>query len=303
MKDLIIIGGGPAGLACAIYATRYKLKTTVFAKELGGVIVNSLDVGNWPGDKLISGMDLMLKFRDHAESLGAEIIEEEVIDVEKHHNHFKVRTKKEEYSAHAIVLALGSTWRHLNVPGEQKFKGRGVHYCATCDGYFYEGKITAVIGGGDSAALAAQEVAEHAAKVYLIHRRGEFRAEPLRIERLKKNPKVEFILNAEVKEILGDKTVTSVLLKDGREIKLDGIFVEVGSEPSNMLAKKLGCELLTDGLVKVHHDQTTTVQGVWCAGDLSNASNRFRQALTAAAEGSIAAENIYHYVTLMKEKP
>jgi thioredoxin reductase (NADPH) len=300
MEDVIIIGGGPAGLTAAIYAARYNLKTLVFAKALGGVIVNSNDVGNWPGIQRISGLDLMNNLRDHAESLGVTIIEDEVTDVKKVKDHFVATSGEKEYESLAVLLALGSHWRELNVPGEKTFFGRGVHYCATCDAAFYKNKIAAVVGGGDSAALGTQEVAEHAAKVYLIHRRNEFRAEPYRVDMLKKNPKVEFVLSAQVKEIRGEKKVTSVLLDTGREIKLDGVFVEVGSDPVNALAKLLGCDLDENGLVKVKVNQQTSVPGVWCAGDLSDASNRFRQALTAASEGSIAAENMYHYVTQKK---
>ncbi len=293
--DVVIIGAGAAGLAAAIYAARYKLKTEVISKEIGGVIVDAHVVENYPGFKKISGLELMDKFQEHAKEFGVKIIQDEIIDIKRDKN-FIVKTKKEKCEAMTLILAMGSERRRLVVPGEKEFKGKGVSYCYTCDAPFSKDKTVAVIGGSDSAARAAQLCAEYAKRVYIIYRKDKMRAEPITVEQLEKNPKIKFMYNTNVTEIKGDNMIKSVKLDTGKELNLDMIFVEIGQVPNTELAKKLGVELDEQGYIMVDASQKTNIPCVYAAGDITNASNKFRQLTTAISEGSIAAESIYKLI-------
>jgi thioredoxin reductase (NADPH) len=295
MYDLIIIGAGSAGLASAIYAARYKLKTLVICKDIGGVILEAYKVENYPGFKAISGIDLMNKFKKQAEELGVKIIEDEVIDIKKNNN-FKINTKQKSFESKTIIIAMGSKRRKLDVPGSDEFSGKGVSYCATCDGPLFKNKIVGVVGGSDSAANAAQLLADYAKKVYIIYRKEKLRAEPLLVEQINKNKKIEIINNTNITEIKGDKMISSVIFDSGKEFKLDGLFIEIGILPNNEIAKKLGVKLDKEGHIIVDKAQKTNINGVYAAGDITNASNKFEQLTTATAEGSIAANSVYEFV-------
>jgi len=293
MYDVIIIGGGAAGLTAAIYSARYKLKTLVIAKEMGGVIVNTHKIENWPGEKKISGLDIMNKFEEQAKELGVEIKEEEVKKIQKG---FKVFTDKAEYEGKTVILAMGTKRRKLNIRGEDKFSGKGVSYCATCDAAFFKDKIVAVVGGSDAAARAAQICTDYASKVYIIYRKAKMRAEPALVDELEKNEKVEFIYNANVTEVIGDKTLEKVKLDIGKEVELQALFIEVGGVPAIAIANDLGVKLNDKNYIEVDNEMKTNVDGVYAAGDITTGSSGFQQLVTAASEGAIAAFSAYKYI-------
>ena len=297
MYDLIVIGGGPAGLSAAIYAARFKLKTLVIAKEIGGAIVNTHLIENWPGFKSISGLELMEKIREHAENLNVEIKQDEVVDIAKQGEKFLVKARGAEYESKTVLLATGNVHRKLGVPGEKEFHGKGVSYCATCDAAFFKEKIVAVVGGSDSAAKEALLLSEYATKVYIIYRRDKIRAEPINVDRVDENPKIQIISNTNVVEIKGDSFVNGVVLdrpyKGSKEFKLDGLFIEIGYNPKTELAKELGVELNKKDEIITKIDSSTNVKGVFAAGDVIDRD--FKQAITGAAEGVIAAFGVYRY--------
>jgi len=293
--DTIILGAGAAGLAAAIYAARYKLKTLVISKEIGGVVIDAHAVENYPGFKKISGFELMEKFHKQAKDFGVKIMQNEITDIKKN-KIFRVITNKESYKSKTLILAMGSERRKLDVPGEKEFRKKGVSYCYTCDAPLSKDKTVAVVGGSDSAARAAQLASEYAKKVYIIYRRDKLRAEPYLVEQLEKDSKIEFIYNTNVIAVKGDKMLSSVILDSKKELKLDILFVEIGQVPNTTLARKLGVKIDKQGYIIVDKEQKTNVAHVYAAGDITNASNKFRQLTTAISEGSIAAENIYKLI-------
>jgi len=300
--DIIIIGGGPAGLSCAIYTTRYKLKTLVLSKVFGGEILDSYSVENYPGFQKITGPDLMDKWQNQAKSFGAELKEEEVLDISKKNKMFEVKTGKAIYQAKTIVVAIGSNRRKLGVKGEEEFSGRGVTYCSTCDAPFFKDKTVAVVGGGDSAALSVLLLTEYAKKVYMVYRgsKDKIRAEPFRMEKIYAHPKCEVILNSSITEIYGEGVVKGVKLNKKSDLKLDGVFIEIGFDPNTQILEKLGAKVDLSGFVIVNKDQSTGVDGVFAAGDSTTATNKFKQAICAAAEGAIAAESVYTFLEKQK---
>jgi thioredoxin reductase (NADPH) len=288
--DVVIVGGGPAGLAAAIYSARYMLKTLVISKEHGGAIMEAHLVENYPGFRTISGMKLMDEFTKQAKDLGVKIQNEESTDIKKENGIFVINNN---IKGKKIILALGTKRRKLNIPGEDDFAKKGVSYCATCDAPLYRGKSVAVVGGSNSAARAAQFLAEYAEKVYVIYRQDKLRSEPLLTKKIEGNPKIEIITNANITEIKGDKLVNSVQLDNGEVLMIDGVFIEIGSVPSVVLAKKLGISLDNEECIKVDEGMKTDVEGVYAAGDITTGSNKWRQVITACAEGGIAASSAY----------
>jgi thioredoxin reductase (NADPH) len=293
MYDLIILGGGPAGLNAALYAARSNLKVILISKIVGGAIAEAHKVENWLGTKSISGMELVNNFIEHVKSYNVEIKEEDIKGIRKKNDFFEVNGA---YQAKKIIIALGTERRKLDVDGEDKFLGKGVSYCATCDGAFFKNKIVGVVGGANSAADAALSLADIAKKVYVIYRGENLRAEPKRVEMINKNKKIEVICCVNVKEIKGDKMMKSVLLDNGKEIAMDGLFVEIGSVPATTMAKEIGVELSADGCIKVDERNSTNIKGVYAAGDITCSSNRFKQVITAASEGAIAAKSVYEEI-------
>ncbi len=295
--DLIIIGAGPAGLAASIYASRYKVKHLVIAKEPGGQANEAHKVENWPGTVSISGLELGQKMREHSEKLGGKIIMDAVSSIKKESDIWNITTHTENYKAKYIILALGMEYRKLQIPGENEFKGKGVSYCPTCDAPFFKDKTVAVAGGGNSAASAALLLAEYASKVYLIYRGDKLRCDPSYCEKYEKNPKITVIYSSNIKEIRGEKMVESIILDkefEGKEsLAVDGVFIEIGSEPGVELTKQLGVSSDEQGFVIVSADQSTNVPGVYAAGDATTGSNKTRQIITAAAEGAVAAGSVY----------
>ncbi|MFH0929801.1 MAG: FAD-dependent oxidoreductase [Candidatus Moraniibacteriota bacterium] len=295
--DLIIIGAGPAGLAASIYASRYKVDHLVIGKEPGGQAVEAHNIENWPGTASISGFELTQKMRDHAEKLGGKIIMDSVSNIAKDEEIFSITAHTGQYKAKNIILALGMEYRKLSIPGEEEFKGKGVSYCPTCDAAFFGGKIVAVAGGGNSAASAAQLLSEYASKVYIVYRGEKLKVDPAYLENFAKNEKIEIVYNTNITEIRGENAVGKIILdkkyNEKDELEVQGVFVEIGSEPGVELVKQLDIEADEQGFIRVSADQSTNVVGVWAAGDATTGSNKMRQILTASAEGAIAAANVY----------
>lgn len=290
MYDVIIIGGGPAGITASIYSQRYKLKTLIITKNKGGMILDSHIIENYPGFKQISGIELSNKFKEHLKYLEVEIRDQDIINIEKN-NHFTLTDKNNnKHQAKNIILALGTEKRKLNVPGEDKFLGKGVSYCYTCDSPFFKDKTVAVIGGSDSAAKASLLLADYAKKVYIIYRKENLRCEPHYLDKIKEK-NIEILNNTEVLEIRGDEFVKAVQLSNGEELKLDGLFIEIGTIPLTNLAKKLNIELDENNYIKVNQNQETNIQGIYAAGDITN--QKLKQIITAAAQGAIAANSIF----------
>lgn len=294
--DVAIIGAGPAGMTAAIYSSRYNLKTIIFDSQSGGTANWAHEVENYPGFEKIEGIELMTKFRKQAELHGAEFIDETIKDIIKEKDYFTVKTEKKVFNTKTVIIAAGTQKRKLNIPTEEKYAGKGVSYCATCDGALFRDKITCVIGGSNAAAMSALLLAEYSKRVYLIYRgsESELKADPVRISQMKKNKKISLIFKADVKEIKGKIFVESITLTDGQEIKTDGVFVEIGSVPSTYLAQKLGLAIGDQGYIKTNELMETNVPGIFAAGDIIN--KKLKQIVTAASEGATAAYNAYQYI-------
>ncbi len=300
--DVLIIGGGPAGYSSAIYSARYMLKTILITKEHGGAIVDAHQVENYPGFKNITGIELMNKFKEHVLYYNVPILNDEVIEINKKEKIFEVKTKTNEiYRSKTLILALGTMRRKLNLPNEDKFIGKGLSYCAICDGYLFKNKVVCVIGGSDAAASSAILLSRYASKVYIIYRRDKLRAEPYWIDKINKTSNIEIIYNANVVEILGNEKVEGVKLDNGNSLKLDGIFVEIGSIPSTTLLKNINIELDEQGYIVVDHLMRTNIEGVFAAGDVTNLYKHFRQVVVAAAQGAIAAYSAYSFLRKVKK--
>ena len=296
--DIIVVGGGAAGITAAIYSARYNLKTLLITENIGGQMTEAGYIENYPGFKSILGPDLANKFYEHLTTYNVDVELDNVTDIVRDGNNvFNVRTGKNVvYKAKAVILAVGVRKRRLRVPGEDEYSGKGVSYCAPCDAPLFRGKVVAVIGGGNSAANAALLISEYASKVYIIHRRSQFRAEPIYVDKMRNNPKIEFILNAKVKLIGGGKTVEYIVLDDGRKINVNGVFIEIGAEPPTEFFKKLGLETDDEGYVKVKPDQSTNISGMFAAGDCTTNSMKFKQIATAIGEGALAAWSAREYI-------
>jgi thioredoxin reductase (NADPH) len=302
MYELIIIGIGPAGLAASIYASRFRIKHLLIGKELGGAMALASLVENYPGFEKISGLELAEKMANQARNLGGEIIADEIIKIEKKNNSFLLETALgKNFEAKAIIVATGTRRRKLNVPGENEYLGKGVSYCSTCDAAFFKNKVVAVIGGANAAAMGAVHLSEFAQKVYLIYRGENLRAEPIWVERIMGNPKIEVIYKTNVEEILGDGTkVNAVNLdnpyKGNRNLAVDGVFIEIGGVPGIDLVKPLGVKIDEKGFIKVDFDMSTNIPGVFAAGDVASSAGELQQIVTAVSEGAIAATSVYRYL-------
>ncbi|MDD5254152.1 MAG: FAD-dependent oxidoreductase [Candidatus Nanoarchaeia archaeon] len=300
MYDLIIIGGGAAGMTAAIYAARYKLKTILVSENLGGLIVDAHKVENYPGINNVSGMELMNRMEEHVRSFNVEIKEQNIKDIKKDKDKFIVTTDKEEkIEGKSLILALGTKKRRLNIKDEERFAGKGISYCYTCDAPFYKGKNAVVAGGGDSACIASLLLSEYCPKVYLVAK-DKLTGEPHNISLVQDKKNIEIIEKAIIEKIKGEKHVESVILNNGQELKVNAIFVEVGSIPSTSLIKKLGINLDEVGYIVVNPKMQTNIEGVFAAGDVTTGSGGVRQVITAAAEGAIAANSVFNYIRIKK---
>jgi len=304
--DVVIIGGGPAGLTAGIYAGRAQLKTVIVEKGLpGGQIAQTDEVENYPGfPEGISGPELASRMVQQAEKFGARIVMDEVLGLEKAEGGYLVRGYERNYRARAVIVATGANPRRLGVPGEDKFYGRGVSTCATCDGFFYRDKEVVVVGGGDAAVEEGLFLTKFARKVTLVHRRDELRANKVAQKRAFQNPKMHFLFSHVVTEILGEDQVTGVRLKNlktGEEYvyPTDGVFVFIGHEPNTAFLKGV-VELRPDGYIAVRDEVFTSEPGIFAAGDVADPI--YRQLTTSVGAGTRAAMMAERYLAEEAEK-
>jgi len=303
VRQLIIIGSGPAGFTAAIYAARANFKPLVFASsvEAGGELMNTTEVENFPGfPEGVMGPELMMKMEEQATKFGAEIVRDDVTSVDLTGEIKKVTTGSgETHEALAVIIATGSAYRKLGLPDEDRLSGYGVSWCATCDGFFFRQKTIAVVGGGDSAMEEANFLTRFADKVYLIHRKDSFRASKIMQERALANEKIEVLWNSTVSGITGADAVTGITLTDTvsgatRELALDGLFIAIGNDPRTHLVHGQ-VDLTAEGTIAVQgRSSKTNLTGVFAAGDVIDPT--YRQAITAAASGTISALDAEHYL-------
>ena len=291
--DVVIIGSGSAGLPAGMYASRYKLKNVVIWKEPGWALATSHKVENWPGVLSASGKEIMDNFAQHAINSWSEILQDTVSSVEKTDTGFKVMTTNKEFSSKYVILASGNTYRKLWVPGEAEFLGKGVSYCATCDGNFFRNRDIVLVGWGNTALTEALYLSELCSKVYLVHRKDTFRAENIWVEQAQKKDNIEFVLNEEVEKVGGNIFLEEVTLKSGKVLKADGFFVAIGSDPSIDLVKDMNPEIDDENCLVVDKRQETSVKWLYAAGDVTTNSNKFKQTIMSAAEGCLAADSIH----------
>ncbi len=302
MTDIIIIGAGPAGLTAAIYAARAGASVVVLDKHAyGGQVATTSYIDNYPGLPNIEGSDFAIKLYTHAREAGAEVLFEEVTGVQLKGSVKTVKTTNNEYQSRAVILANGASRRKLGVPGEDTFVGRGVSYCGTCDAAFFRDKEVAIVGGGNTALTDAVLLSATSKKVYLIHRRDEFRAETAKQKALEKRDNIELVLSSTVESIEGTETVQHVTLKtpDGEEtLKVSGIFIAIGMIPQTDMYKD---QIALDeyGYVPSGEDCATSIEGVWVAGDLRR--KPLRQIVTATSDGAVAAVAAADYCTTQAE--
>ena len=299
IRDLIIIGAGPAGLTAAIYAKRAGFDTLVIDETGmgGGQIVNTYEVDNYPGLIHINGFDMGMKFKEHATEMGTEFADVTVTGVTKKDDLIYVYANDAEYVSKALIIATGAKHRALGIPGEEELRGMGVSYCATCDGAFFRKKVCAVVGGGDVALEDALFLAKGCSKVYLIHRRDEFRGAKVLADKVKETENIEIVYDSRVTEIIGEGSVNKIKVEniksgDVKELDLNGIFIAVGMDPNTELFKDV-VELDKSGYIIAGEDCITSTEGIFAAGDLR--TKKLRQVITAAADGANAITSVSEY--------
>lgn len=299
--DTAIIGCGPAGLSASIYASRYRLKNIVFGKIIGGTVIDAHKVCNYPGASDVSGLELAQRMYNQAQEEGGIFPLESITDIKKDKNLFKlISDSGKEYLSKTVILATGTKRNKLNVPGEDKYLGKGVSYCATCDAMFYKDKTVGVVGGSNAATMAATMLADVAKDVYIIYRGKELRGEPAWIDDVKSKSNVHILFETLVTELRGNDVLESLKLSkkynDSDILNVNGLFIEIGSEPNDTLSLKLGLELDEKQYIKVDKRQATSIEGIWAAGDCTTNSNMFQQVVTAVGEGAVASNSIYCYL-------
>jgi len=303
MYDLIIIGGGVAAFSAAIYAGRFRLKTLVIGEKLGGTILLTDEIANYPGFKKITGLDLFRKIKEHARDYEIEILEKRAESIEKQPGGFEVATKDEKLKAKTVIIATGTYLRKLGVPGEAEYANKGVHYCALCDGALYKNKVIGVVGGSDSAATEALLLTEYGRKVFIIYRKEKIRAEPITARRVDQNEKIEIINNTNVTEMKGEQFLNAVVLdkpyKGSNELKLDALFIQVGQIPLSELAASVGAEINEKKEIIINRDSETNIPGLFACGDVVD--SKFKQAITGVAQAVTAAHTAYEYTTKLTQ--
>ena len=301
MHDVIIIGAGPAGYTAGIYCARARHDTLLISGILpGGQLMNTTDVENYPGfSDGIMGPDLMTVMRKQTEKMGTKIIDDEVTSVDFKNNPLKVKTASEEFEARAVIVCTGANPRKIGLDGEQTFAGKGVSYCATCDGAFFRDQELIVVGGGDSAMEEAIFLTKFASAVHIVHRKGEFRASKIMQERALSNEKIKIHFNSTVKEIHGDQKFQQVVLNntetnEDKILEAGGLFIAIGHEPNSAIFQD-EIELDGNGYIIIKNNTETSMTGVFCAGDVHD--HRYRQAVTAAGFGCMAAIDVDKYLS------
>ena len=303
--DFLIIGAGGTGLAAAMYSARLGMKTLVLGKSqgselpIGGVITTTNLVENYPGFINLTGTELAKKIEEHARSYDLVTIKEDnVIEVNKLKKYFEVKTENGNYLTKSVLFATGTKWRKLDVPGSKEFENKGVNYCALCDGPLFKNKIVGLVGGSDAAAKDALVLAEHAKKIYIIYRGEKIHPEPINLQRIESNKKIEIINNTNVTEIKGEKFLTNVILdkeyQESKTLKLDGLFVAIGHIILSDLAKRLGVKVNKKREIITNKSAQTNLAGVYAAGDVSDGD--FKQLITGVAEGCTSAHSAYEYI-------
>ncbi len=294
--DLIIIGTGPAGYAASVYASRYKMNNLVVGAMPGGTASSAHRICNFPSYKEIPGLELMMKMRNQVSNYGTKEIMDSVVNVSKGDSGFEVETKSNgKFLSSCVLVAVGTKRRKLGLENEKKYEGKGLSYCVTCDGMFYKDKVVVVVGGSDAANMAAVYLSDIVEKVYVVYRGEKLRGEQLWIDEVMNAKNVEVIFNANVVELLGESSLEKIRLdKDDMELDVEGVFVEIGSDPS--LDFELEVDLNESGYIIVDESQKTNVDGIYAAGDITTNSNGFQQVVTACSEGAIAVNSIYYWL-------
>ncbi len=305
MYDIIIAGAGPAGMSAAVYASRANLSTLMLERGVpGGQMMNTEEIENYPGYDHIMGPDLSTKMFEHAQKFGAEYQYGEILGVEDHGDYKLIKNSNGDYKGKAMLIATGSSPRKLGVPGEDTFTGKGVSWCAVCDGAFFRNREVVVVGGGDSAVEEANFLTRFASKVTVVHRRDQFRAQKIIQDRLFANPKVTVIWDSAVKEVLGENKVTGVVVENLKtneqtELPADGVFIYVGADPLSKPFTDLG--ITNDkGYIPTDELMHTKIEGIFAAGDIREKT--LRQVITAANDGSQAAISAQHYIENLDER-
>lgn len=305
MYDLIIIGSGPAGMTAGIYAARREMKTSIIGKEIGGQLMWAAEIENIPGFKTITNIEYITKLQEQVTALGVEIKTDEIKKITKlDDGSFELMSNKEKYLAKTVIIAMGLQPRRLAIPGEEIFSGKGVSYCANCDGPFYKGKIVAVVGGGNSALDAAEVLSKIAKKVYLIHRRNEFRGFEALVDEVEKRDNIELVLDSQPKEIEGDMKVKKIIVENKsdkklRELEIDGVFIEIGRIANTDLVAHLVERDKQDQII-VDEKCKTKTPGLFAAGDVTNVA--FKQITIASGQATIAALAAYEHIQLNEGK-
>ncbi|MFH1424907.1 MAG: thioredoxin-disulfide reductase [archaeon] len=297
--DILIVGCGPAGMTAGIYAARQEVKTILFESKIpGGQMAQTPFIENYPGyPEGIAGTTLSQKMKEQAEKAGAKVLMEPVTELKMDNEQFILKTAKAEYKAWVVIFATGAEHRKLGIPGEEEFRGKGVSYCTTCDAQFFRGRTVAVIGGGNTAVDSALLLSKIAKKVYLIHRREEFRADAATLKNLKQS-NVELIINTAALEVLGGKLVTGLKVHNTKTneekiIETDGVFINIGVNPASEMAGKIGAKLDEEGHVKVSREGATSIPGLYAAGDVIGGT---KQITTAVGNGTKAALHAVKYL-------
>lgn len=294
--NVVIIGGGPAAVSAAIYCHRFNLNVVMIGQEYGGAIAKTYLVENYPGFFDVSGYELMEAFEKHYQFFKIPYIYETVMDIKKDpdHGYRVVLSDGTEYHGCAVIIASGTVYRKLNIPGEDELHGRGVSYCATCDGPFFRDKNIAVVGGSDSAAVEALFLSRFGKKVDIVYRRAKIRAEPINIKRCDSDPKIEVIANTTIRKINGKDRVESVEFNDGTTHQYDAVFIEIGSIPNSQMTKTLGVALNDKGEIIVDKFAQTNVSGIFAAGDVTDI--REKQVITACGQAVSASYSVREYL-------
>ncbi len=303
--DLLIIGGGAAGLTAGMYGSRAGLKTVIVEKNAAGGKLLLIDlIDNFPSlEEGIDGFSLAEKMTKHAAKFGAEVVSDDIISLEKNENIFIAKSKNSEYKARAVIIATGSTYKYLSVDGEGKFLGKGVSYCATCDGPFFKGKDVVVVGGGDSALTEAILLTKYVNSVTLVHRKDSFRAVDSIVKLASNNKKIKYMLNSVVLSIDGTNkveivSIENLLSKEITKVKADAIFIFIGSNPNTLFLSK--SILDNEGFIKTDENHQTGIEGLFAVGDVK--SGQFRQIVTAISDGATAVNNAIEYINKLDGK-
>ena len=301
--DVLIAGQGAAGYAAALYSARYQIKPVVFGATFGGETATGGLIENYPGYPEIDGYELMMKFREQAEKYEVPIVDEDVVSIARGDDCYEVSTTEgNTYQGASVILAVGRERRKLGLEHEDEWTGRGISFCSTCDAPLHRGNVVGVVGGGDAAIKGAALLSKYARQVYIIYRRDRFtRPEAVNLKQLEENSNIEPLFNSSVIELKGEDGLSGVALdrqvNGSNELELDGLFIEIGADPRVELAEQLGVELNELNEIKVDKHGKTSVEGVFAAGDLTDASGKLKQTITASAQGALAATAAYEYVS------